>query len=164
MATTYPFWAARFSLLCVSLEVLPRRQDGTTAGCYFILPTSLRVPHPGKVFAHTQVRDPRESAAACLGPALGTPSSWPSHFPPGLSLLVEYHFVSDPGPRNDQRPAGHLFCKWRHKCGISNTFRFIVFNSPYDVIEHRHEDDSSLEFFRFAHFAHELLDFTDKLQ
>ena len=32
-----------------------------------------------------------------------------SHFPPGLSLLVEYHFVCDPGPRNDQRPAGNLF-------------------------------------------------------
>ena len=32
-----------------------------------------------------------------------------SHFPPGLSLYVEYHFVSDPGPRNDQRPAGNLF-------------------------------------------------------
>ena len=32
-----------------------------------------------------------------------------SHFPPGLSLLVEYHFFSDPCPRNDQRPAGNLF-------------------------------------------------------
>ena len=32
-----------------------------------------------------------------------------SHFPPGLSLKVEYHFVSDPSPRNDQRPAGNLF-------------------------------------------------------
>ena len=32
-----------------------------------------------------------------------------SHFPPGLSLSVEYHFVSDPGPRNDQRHAGNLF-------------------------------------------------------
>ena len=35
-------------------------------------------PHE-KVTAHTQVRDPRESAAACLRPALGTPSPWPSH-------------------------------------------------------------------------------------
>ena len=34
-----------------------------------------------------------------------------SHFPPGLSLSVEYHFVSDPSPRNDQRPAGNLFAK-----------------------------------------------------
>ena len=32
-----------------------------------------------------------------------------SHSPPGLSLSVEYHFVSDPGPRNDQRPARNLF-------------------------------------------------------
>ena len=32
-----------------------------------------------------------------------------SHFPPGISLSMEYHFVSDPGPRNDQRPAGNLF-------------------------------------------------------
>ena len=32
-----------------------------------------------------------------------------SHFHPGLSVLMEYHFVSDPGPRNDQRPAGNLF-------------------------------------------------------
>ena len=31
-----------------------------------------------------------------------------SHFPPGLSLPVAYHFVSDPVPRNDQRPAGNL--------------------------------------------------------
>ena len=31
-----------------------------------------------------------------------------SHSPPGHSLQVEYHFVSDPGPRNDQRPAGNL--------------------------------------------------------
>ena len=27
----------------------------------------------------------------------------------GLSLLVEYHCISDPGPRNDHRPAGNLF-------------------------------------------------------
>ena len=32
-----------------------------------------------------------------------------SHSAPSLSLLVEYHFVSDPGPRNDQRPGGNLF-------------------------------------------------------
>ena len=56
------------------------------------------------------------------------------------------------------------FCKSRHKCGISNTFLFIVFNSPYYVIEHRHEDISSLELFGFAFFVHELLDFVDELQ
>ena len=32
-----------------------------------------------------------------------------SHFPPGLSSLLEYHFISDPGPRNDRCPAGNLF-------------------------------------------------------
>ena len=32
-----------------------------------------------------------------------------SRSPCGLSLKVEYHFVSDPGPRSDQRPAGNLF-------------------------------------------------------
>ena len=32
-----------------------------------------------------------------------------SHSPRGLSMQVEYHFVSDPGPRNDQRPGGNRF-------------------------------------------------------
>ena len=32
-----------------------------------------------------------------------------SHSPCGLSLYVEYHFVSDPGPKNDKRPGGNLF-------------------------------------------------------
>ena len=41
---------------------------------------------------------------------------------------------------------------------------FIFFISPYDVIEHRHEDNSSLELFGFAHFVHELFGFTDELQ
>ena len=57
-----------------------------------------------------------------------------------------------------------IFLRKKHKCGISNTFLFIVFTSPYDVIEHRHEDNSSLELFGFAHFVHELLDFVDELQ
>ena len=35
---------------------------------------------------------------------------------------------------------------------------------PYYVIEHRHEDNSSLELFGFAHFAHDVLDFVDELQ
>ena len=34
-----------------------------------------------------------------------------SHSPCGLSIQVEYHFFSDPGPRNDHRPAGNLFAK-----------------------------------------------------
>ena len=32
-----------------------------------------------------------------------------SHSPCGLSKKEEYHFFSDPGPRNDRRPAGNLF-------------------------------------------------------
>ena len=71
-----------------------------------------------------------------------------SHSPCGLLSWVEYHFVSDPGPRNDQRPAANLFAK-KDKCGIGNTFLFIVFTSPHDVIENRHEDNSSLELFGF---------------
>ena len=55
------------------------------------------------------------------------------------------------------------FGEYRHKCGISNTFRFIVFISPYDVSEHRHEDNSSLKLLGFAHFVHDFLDFLDKL-
>ena len=77
---------------------------------------------------------------------------------------MEYHFVSDPGPRNDHCPGEKSFRIERHKCGISNTFLLIVSNSPYDVIEHRHEDNSSLELCWVAYFVHELLDFTDKLQ
>ena len=87
-----------------------------------------------------------------------------SHFPPGLCLLVEYHFVSDPGPKNDQRPAGNLFANRDTSVELAIHSVSLSFISPYDVIEHRHEDDSSLESFKFAHFAHELLDFTAKLQ
>ena len=54
--------------------------------------------------------------------------------------------------------------KTRQLQQIGNTFRFIVFKSPCDVTEHRHEDNSSVELFGFAHFNHELSDFTEKLQ
>ena len=83
--------------------------------------------------------------------------------PCGLSLLVEYHFVSDPSPRNDQRPAGNLFANRDTSVELAiHSVSLSYF--PYDVIEHRHEDDSSLELFGFAPFAHELLDFLDELQ
>ena len=36
---------------------------------------------------------------------------WVSHSPCGRSLLIEYHFFSDPGPRNDHCPAPNLFAK-----------------------------------------------------
>ena len=32
-----------------------------------------------------------------------------SHSPSGLSSLIEYHFFSDPGPRNDRCPFPNLF-------------------------------------------------------
>ena len=47
-------------------------------------PPAYATPHE-KVIAHTQVRDSRESAAACQGPALGTPSPWPS-----LAIFVRF--------------------------------------------------------------------------
>ena len=40
---------------------------------------------------------------------------------------------------------GIFFAKKRHKCGVSIAFPFIVFRSPWDVIEHRHEDDPSFK-------------------
>ena len=44
-----------------------------------------------------------------------------------------------------------------HSCSLSLT-------SPNDVIEHRHEDNSSLELIWVAHFVHELVDFLEELQ
>ena len=35
--------------------------------------------------------------------------------------------------------------------------RSLSVDSPYDVIKHRHEDNSSLELCWFAHFVHERL-------
>ena len=64
-----------------------------------------------------------------------------SHFPPGLSFSVEYHFVSDPGPRNDQRPAGNLFAN------IAKSVELAIHSV----------DNSSLELFWFAHFVHDEL-------
>ena len=44
-------------------------------------------------------------------------------------------------------------------------FYFVVSWTPYDVIEHRHEDDPSCEFCSiFPHFWQELLDFVAELQ
>ena len=72
-----PLRAARLFLLCVSLEVFAtptRRYHGSM----LIHPSSPACATTIKrVIAHTQVRDPRESAAACFWPGLGTPSPWP---------------------------------------------------------------------------------------
>ena len=53
VAATHPFWAARLSLLSDSLKILPRRLDGTTAGCSFIL-LPLRVPPQAQKCLHTR--------------------------------------------------------------------------------------------------------------
>ena len=67
-------------------------------------------------------------------------------------------------PRNDQRTAGNLSANTDTSVAISNTFLFIVCSSPYDVIEHRQEDNSSMELRWVARFVNELLDFVDELQ
>ena len=84
-----------------------------------------------------------------------------SHSPRGLSLQVEYHFVSDASPRNDQRPAGFFFAISDTSVALAIHSCSLSVDPPYDVIEHRHEDNSYLELFWFAHFVHELLDFGD---
>ena len=77
-------------------------------------------------------------------------------------MHVEYHFFFDPSQKNDQRPAGNLFANKDTNVALANTFLFIVCSSPHDVIEHRHEDNSSLELSWVAHFVFELLDFVDQ--
>ena len=86
------------------------------------------------------------------------------HFPPGLSLLVEYHFVSVPDPRNDQRPAGNLFAKKDasvelaiHSVSLSCVHHMMSLNTDMKIIR-------PLKLCWVAHFVHELLDFLDELQ
>ena len=81
-----------------------------------------------------------------------------------LRLLRRYHSVSDPSPRNDQCPAGSLFANQDTRVESAIHSVSLSLYLHYDVIEHRHEDNSSLELFKFAHFVHELLDFLDELQ
>ena len=78
VATTYPFLGSPVlppSRLTGGIATPTRRYHGRM----LIHPSSPACATPAaKVIAHTQVRDPRESAAACYGHALGTPSPWPS--------------------------------------------------------------------------------------
>ena len=67
-----------------------------------------------------------------------------SHSPCGLSALTEYHFFSDPSPRNDHYPVPHLFA-YRETSRAFDSHFFIVSWSTRDVVEHRHEDNSSCE-------------------
>ena len=74
-----PLRTAQLFLLCVSLEVFAtptRRYHGRML--IHPSPPACATPVYQRVMTHTHIRDPRESAAACLGHALGTPSPWPS--------------------------------------------------------------------------------------
>ena len=63
----------------------------------------------------------------------------------GLFSLIQYHF-SEPGPMNDHFPAcSKSFRKKRNESNTWFAFFIIVFCSPWDVVEHRHEDNSSCE-------------------
>ena len=76
-----------------------------------------------------------------------------SHSSCGLWSWVEYHFFSDPGPRNDHLPGENLFANTHtsvasaiHSCSLS-------LDSHEMSLKHRHEDDPSCEiFWFFAHF------------
>ena len=53
----------------------------------------------------------------------------------------------------------------RNEIGALFAFLHIFFRSPWDVVEHRHEDNPSCEIFWFyAHIRQELLDFDPELQ
>ena len=70
------------TFFCMRLagRTVPRRLDGTVAGCDLLshLPFSCGAPLSAKVFAHSQVRDSSGPTDACCGHALEAPSSWPS--------------------------------------------------------------------------------------
>ena len=76
VAATYPFWAARLSLL-VRLTGGIATPTWRYHGRMLIHPSPLHVPLRSGwgCFADTQARDPCESAAACCWPAFGTPIS-----------------------------------------------------------------------------------------
>ena len=58
-----------------------------------------------------------------------------SHFPPGLSLLVEYHFFSDPSPRNDHLPGGNLLAdKVTNSCSLSSDHHKMSLNIDMKII------------------------------
>ena len=58
-----------------------------------------------------------------------------------------------------------IFSHNRNEIRVRFASLFIVLRSPWDVVEHRHEDDPSCKFFwLYAHFKQELLDFVAELQ
>ena len=81
------------------------------------------------------------------------------------SFIVEYHsLVSDPGPRNDQRPAGNLFAN------KDTSVELAIHSFSLSLIHHMMSLNIDMKIIRpwncfgFAHFVHELLDFMDELQ
>ena len=64
-----------------------------------------------------------------------------SDFVPFSLWSVEYHFISDPGPKNDQRPAGNLFAKKDtsvalaiHSCSLSVVHHVMSLNIDMKII------------------------------
>ena len=64
-----------------------------------------------------------------------------SQSPSSLLTWVPYHFFSDPGPRNDQRPCGNLQAILSDSESTPNTSVFISSFCPINVVVHGHEDD-----------------------
>ena len=82
-------------------------------------------PGHRKVFAHTQVRDPRESATACSWPGLGTPSPWPSSLWPTYSSHEKFWPTSENGPWRDSN--FHSMFTLQIAVVTSNTGPILVF-------------------------------------
>ena len=64
-----------------------------------------------------------------------------SYSPCGLSMQVEYHFFSGPGPRSDHRPAGSLFANRdtsvglaSHSCSLSSDSHKMSLNIDMKII------------------------------
>ena len=76
---------------------------------------------------------------------------------------VEYHFVSDPGPRNVQRPAGNF-------ANTDTSEALAMHSRSLSVKSHTMSLNINMQIIRpwncagFAHFVHELVDFLNELQ
>ena len=87
-----------------------------------------------------------------------------SDSPCGLSALIEYHFFSEPGPRNNPLPYSKSFCILRNELSIRLAFFFVVSWSTGIVVEHRNEDDPSSEILLASHLFSKVIDFLTELQ
>ena len=61
-----------------------------------------------------------------------TNSATLSHSPPSLELSVGDHFISDPSPRSDQRPAPNLF-ENRETSRVLDSHSFLLSLDPHEV-------------------------------